>query len=189
MLPSSSDSLWTRAIVEQNQRWLTAYFLSATGDRISAEDLVQEVFHQALESQGNYDPTKPFGAWLRGIARHLLFRHYRNAKRGLLLVDGAVLDQLDLHAAAAEERLIDPGHQPARLAALRHCLEQLTERARSILDLKYADRLASKAIAERIGMKTNAVDMVVSRARRALETCVGRRLAADPDGTGSIAGG
>lgn len=188
-MPSPSDSLWTRAIVEQNQRWLTAYFLAATGDRGTAEDLAQEVFHQALESQGNYDPTKPFGAWLRGIARHLLFRHYRNARRGLLLLDGAVLDQLDVHAAAAEERLIDPDHQPARLTALRHCLAQLTERARAILDLKYADRLASKAIAERVGMKTNAVDMVVSRARRALEACVGRRLANDPDGAEGLAGG
>jgi RNA polymerase sigma-70 factor (ECF subfamily) len=181
---SDAPSPWTRAIVEQNQRWLTAFFLAATGDRTTAEDLVQEVFHQALESQGTYDASKPFGAWLRGIARHLLFRHYRNARHALVPFDGALLDQLDLHAANAEVRLIDPDYQPTRLAALRRCLDSLSARARAILDLRYAERLASKAIAERIGMKTNAVDMVISRARRTLETCVGRRLAAADHGLG-----
>jgi len=180
----ASDSPWTRAIVEQNQRWLTAYFLAATGDRSVSEDLVQEVFHQALESQGNYDPSKPFGAWLRGIARHLLFRHYRSARHAMVPIDGALLDQLDLHAARAEVRLIDPDYQPTRLAALRLCMERLSVRSRSILDLKYSDRQSSKEIAERVGMKTNAVDMVISRARRTLEACVGRRLASDAPAAG-----
>jgi len=176
---TASESPWSRAIVEQNQRWLTAYFLAATGDRTASEDLVQEVFHQALESQGTYDATKPFGAWLRGIARHLLFRHYRNARHAMLPFDGAMLDQLDLHSAQAEVRLIEPDYQPTRLAALRLCMERLSARARSILDLKYSERHSSKDIAERVGMKTNAVDMVISRARRTLEDCVGRRLAGE----------
>jgi RNA polymerase sigma-70 factor (ECF subfamily) len=181
---TGSESPWTRAIVEQNQRWLTAYFLSATGDRSVSEDLVQEVFHQALESQDNYDATKPFGAWLRGIARHLLFRHYRNSRHAMLPFDGAMLDQLDLVSSQAEVRLIDPDYQPTRLAALRLCMERLSARARSLLDLKYAERQSSKAIAERVGMKTNAVDMVISRARRTLEACVGRRLASDAPAAG-----
>lgn len=176
---TGSESPWTRAIVEQNQRWLTAFFLSATGDRTVSEDLVQETFHQALESQDNYDASKPFGAWLRGIARHLLFRHYRNSRHAMVPFDGAMLDQLELVSSQAEVRLIDPDYQPTRLAALRLCMERLSSRARAILDLKYAERHSSKEIAERIGMKTNAVDMVISRARRLLENCVGRRLAGE----------
>jgi DNA-directed RNA polymerase specialized sigma24 family protein len=90
-----------------------------------------------------------------------------------------MLDQLDLVSSQAEVRLIDPDYQPTRLAALRLCMERLSARARSLLDLKYAERQSSKAIAERVGMKTNAVDMVISRARRSLERCVGRRLAGE----------
>jgi RNA polymerase sigma-70 factor (ECF subfamily) len=167
---------WTRALVEQNQRWLTAFFIAGTGDRVVADDLVQEVFHQALTSQHNYDRDKPFGAWLRGIARHLLFRHYRNSKRQLLPLGDKVVERLEACAAEAEQRQIDPDWQPTRLAALRDCLGELTERVRAMLTLKYQEQLASKDIADRFRMKTNAVDMAMSRARRVLEECVSRKL-------------
>jgi RNA polymerase sigma factor (sigma-70 family) len=176
MPATESDDPWARALIEQNQRWLTAYFLTATGDRSTADDLAQEVFKEALQSQHTYDRSKPFGAWLRGIARHLLFRHYRNARHALLPLDGQLIDRLDLHASEAEDRQIDPDWQPTRIATLRGCLELLTARVRGILTLKYEQRLPSKEIAEHFDMKINAVDMAMSRARRVLEDCVERRL-------------
>ncbi len=167
---------WARALIEQNQRWLTAFFLAATGDRTVADDLVQEVFQQALTSQHNYDPDKPFGAWLRGIARHLLFRHYRTSKRQMLPLGDKIVEHLDAVASEAEQRFIDPDWQPSRLAALRSCMDELTERVRAMLTLKYQEELASKDIADRFRMKTNAVDMAISRARRVLEDCVSKKL-------------
>ncbi len=191
MAPSSPHDLWTRAIVEQNQRWLTAYFVASTGDRSTADDLVQEVFRAALESQDSYDPTRPFGAWLRGIARHMLFQHYRRQARpggALIPLDDGILDQLDRQAERAERQLIDPDHRGRRLAALRACLEKLSERARALLAGKYGERLTSQAIGERLGMRVNAVDVAISRSRRALETCIGRRLqSAEPcEGLGDV---
>ncbi len=167
---------WARALIEQNQRWLTAFFLASTGDRTVADDLVQEVFQQALTSQHNYDPDKPFGAWLRGIARHLLFRHYRTSKRQMLPLGDKIIEHLDAAASEAEHRFIDPDWQPSRLAALRSCMDELTERVRAMLTLKYQEELASKDIADRFRMKTNAVDMAISRARRVLEDCVSKKL-------------
>ena len=176
MADDGHQDLWARALIEQNQRWLTAYFLASTGDRNAADDLVQEVFHQALTSQHHYDRDKPFGAWLRGIARHLLFRHYRNAKRRMIPLGDKVVERLEAVAAEAEHRQIDPDWQPARLSALKDCLGELTERVRAMLTLKYQEELASKDIADRFRMKTNAVDMAMSRARRVLEDCVSRKL-------------
>ena len=173
-MPDDAE-MWTRVLIEQNQRWLTAYFLAGTGDRSVADDLVQEAFNEALVSQANYDRSKPFGAWLRGIARHLLFRHYRTSSRAALPLDPSVLERLDASAADAEAQQVDPDWQPRRVTALRSCLEELTERVRAILALKYQERMPSKDIAERFSMKTNAVDMTLSRARRVLEDCVNRR--------------
>jgi RNA polymerase sigma-70 factor, ECF subfamily len=167
---------WARALIEQNQRWLTAFFLASTGDRTVADDLVQEVFQQALTSQHNYDPDKPFGAWLRGIARHLLFRHYRVSKRQMLPLGDKIVERLDAAASEAEQRFVDPDWQPSRLAALRSCMDELTERVRAMLTLKYQEELASKDIADRFRMKTNAVDMAISRARRVLEDCVSKKM-------------
>lgn len=45
-----------------------------------------------------------------------------------------------------------------------------------MLTLKYQEELASKDIADRFRMKTNAVDMAMSRARRVLEDCVSRKM-------------
>ncbi|HEX3132038.1 MAG TPA: sigma-70 family RNA polymerase sigma factor [Planctomycetota bacterium] len=176
MTDDGHQDLWARAVIEQNQRWLTAYFLASTGDRNTADDLVQEVFHQAFTSQHNYDRDKPFGAWLRGIARHLLFRHYRNSKRQLIPLGDKVVERLEAVAAEAEHRQIDPDWQPTRLVALKDCLGELTERVRAMLTLKYQEELASKDIADRFRMKTNAVDMAMSRARRVLEDCVSRKM-------------
>ena len=59
---------------------------------------------------------------------------------------------------------------------LKECLGELTERVRAMLALKYQEELPSKDIAERFRMKTNAVDMAMSRARRVLEECVSRKM-------------
>ena len=86
-----------------------------------------------------------------------------------------MLERLDTNTADTEAQQVDPEWQPRRVTALRSCLEELTERVRAILALKYQERMPSKDIAERFGMKTNAVDMTLSRARRVLEDCVNRR--------------
>ena len=91
-------------------------------------------------------------------------------------LDGAALDQLDSQAALGESRTLDPDYQPTRLAALRECLHKLNERMQAMLGFKYGDKLQSRDIGERLGMKTTAVDMALSRGRRALETCIERRL-------------
>ena len=47
---SDSREPWARAILDQNRRWLLSWFLAATGDPALAEDLVQDVFAEALKN-------------------------------------------------------------------------------------------------------------------------------------------
>ena len=166
---------WARAILEQNRDWLLAYFIAGTGDAHRAEDLVQDVFAAALKSADRFDPAKSFGAWLRGIARHLLLASYRE-RRGLCL-DGPALDRLDAAAERAEAAHAASGHSARRRDLLKDCLKEVPERGRKVLDLKYGDGRRSRAIAERLGMRTTAVDMLLSRIRLALRQCVERKLA------------
>ena len=170
-----TPNIWARALIEQNQRWLFSFFLTATGQPATAEDLVQEVFTTALAKQDDFDPTRSFGAWLRGIARRKLLEHYRQTQRIPLGLNETALDRLDDLADASWRRNIDPQVREGRLATLRSCLEQLTERARTLLQLRYHQRLASKAVAERVEMTVPAVDMALSRARQALSECVDRQ--------------
>ncbi len=47
------DGIWTKAVIEQNRRWLLAYLFSATGDHHTAEDRVQETFEIAYRSRAS----------------------------------------------------------------------------------------------------------------------------------------
>ena len=166
--------VWERALLEQNRHWLTAYILAMTGDRTWTEDLVQEVFATALANAARFDPSQSLGAWLRGIAKNHLLQH--RSKRPMLSLDRGAMLYLDQAAVEAEERDTPPGLAESRLEALRACLSTLTRHAREVLDLRYGARKASREIADQLGMKATAVDMVTSRARKLLVECIARKL-------------
>lgn len=174
---SASRDPWVRALVEQNRRWLLAWFLAATGDPSLAEDLVQDVFTEALKSAERFDESKSFGAWLRGIARNLLLMNHRDSKRRLVSLDPAVLGRLDEAAARREAVHAVPDYAEVRHAVLRDCMKSLPERSRKVLGLKYGEGRASRDIAKTTGMDVGAVDMLLSRVRRALQDCASRKLA------------
>ena len=169
---------WERAILEQNRRWLLAYFLAATGDAHRAEDLVQDVFAAAIKNAAQFDPSRSFGAWLRGIARNHLLMAYRESRSRVLSLDPAVLSRLDHAAALSEAAHAVPGYAELRQQILRDCLKSIPDRGRKVLGLRYAEGKPSRDIARETGLQVGAVDMLLSRIRRALQECGARKLAA-----------
>lgn len=176
MTTEPSRQPWERAILEQNRHWLMAYFIAATGDPHKAEDLVQDVFTAAVKNAEKFDPARSFGAWLRGIARNVLLMSHREAKTRVLSVDPAVLNRLDEAAARAEAVHTVPGYQDLRQKFLLECLKSVPDRGRTVLRLKYDEGKPSKDISRATGMQVGAVDMLLSRLRRALQDCVARKL-------------
>ncbi len=169
-------TIFEQALLEQNRGWLTAYALSMTGDRQSSEDLVQEVFTTALNCQERYDGSHAVGAWLRGIARNKIREYWRKTKRLPVLVDMDVLESLDLAATAVENRCIDPDYVEQRSEALRTCIGRLTARVREMLRLRYEKGHRSQEIGLSLKMSASAVDMGLSRARKALRECIRTKM-------------
>jgi RNA polymerase sigma-70 factor (ECF subfamily) len=182
MTAEPSRQPWERAILEQNRRWLMAYFIAATGDPHRAEDLVQDVFAAAVKNAQQFDPARSFGAWLRGIARNVLLMSHRQARTRVLSLDPAVLTRLDEAAARAEAVHTVPGYSDLRHRFLLECLKSVPDRGRTVLRLKYDEGRASKDISRATGMQIGAVDMLLSRLRRALQDCVARKLSAVRNG-------
>lgn len=172
--PPAAGDPWSQALIEQNRRWLHAWFVAVTGDRHAAEDLTQEVFVVALRARQRFDPQRSFGAWLRGIARKLLLRHFRERRQDLLTCDPAILDLLDRQAEQVEARY--DGDPERERSLLRECLHGLGERARRLLDERYRRGRTSRAIGQVLHMSVGAVDMALHRARRALARCLEQRL-------------
>lgn len=156
----------------RHQVGVRAFIGSLVRDPHAREDLFQEVALVLWQEYPRYDPARPFGAWARGIAANkVLQRWHREARLPVPFAPEAIqalLDAFDRTEAA----------ESARAEALQLCLEQLPERSRRLLDLRYGESLKLGQIAERVHSTLDAVHKALSRLRAALQLCVHRRLEA-----------
>lgn len=140
--------------------------------REDAEDLAQEAFLRAYRALAQYDPTRPFGAWLYAItARLCIDAHRRRRVRPVSLTRPE-------EGTAAEEReweIPDPAEGPESLVERRdeaHRLSGLIDRLppdyRLAILLRHAQDLSYEEIAEATGVPLGTVKARIHRARNQL---------------------
>jgi RNA polymerase sigma-70 factor (ECF subfamily) len=126
-----------------------------TRDWALAEDLTQETFARALRYLETYNPTRPFWPWLRTIACNLSANelHRRSAEVPVEEVDaGVVLLADDSDAVVARE-------------AVAETLKKLQPRHQRALIMRYVEDRDSNDIALLLGVKRNALEQLLRRAR------------------------
>ena len=140
-----------------------------------AQDLVQETFLTTFRDSPppSLDDARRSGAWLRGIARNLLLRHWAKEKRSPVTIDGPMLEQAE-EVWAATFTGGDDGSQ--YLEALRECLKAVPARGREILDLRYAEKKTRREIADALSMTVDGIKSALQRIRARLSKCVRARL-------------
>lgn len=151
--------------------WLLAHGVA----RQDCEDLLQEVALAAHRAFPTYDSTRPFVAWVLGIARHKLAddRRARQATFWSLLDDEA--------RAELEEATIAMGRQgDARLWAMQECLERIEPSAQELIQRFYVHNQTVRAIGEGLRMSVANVKVRLHRIRQALRRCVDGRLGEEP---------
>lgn len=116
----------------------------------AADDLTQQVFVEAWRARDRFDPDRGVvPAWLVGIARNLVSRHWRTAHRTPTPVD------------VVEDTEPSPDHVDAdRLAdqlAVTAALDVLTEPQRATLRLAFYDGLTQPEIADRLDLPLGTV--------------------------------
>jgi RNA polymerase sigma-70 factor (ECF subfamily) len=160
-------SLFLRHQVE-----VRAFIGALVRDRHAAEDVFQEVALTLWHEFGRYDRTRPFGAWARGIAaKKVLQRWHKDARRPVPFSPEAIQALLDAHERTETAASL-------RAEALEQCLEQLPEKSRRLLALRYEQSLKLAEIAGRLRASLDAVHKALCRLRARLQECVQRRLAA-----------
>ncbi|MDA3963043.1 MAG: sigma-70 family RNA polymerase sigma factor [Planctomycetota bacterium] len=150
---------------------LRAFVGSCLRDPAGCDDVVQETTIVLWRRSGDYDPTRSFGAWARGIAVRVLKARLRQGARWRCL-DGAAIDAI---CTSWDQR---DGEHPREdeLQALRACVRELPADRRDWLRLRYEQGLDFAAIAERLGKSAQAIQRAVHRLRETLATCIRRRL-------------
>ncbi len=164
-------------LVREHESRLRAFVGAFVRDQNALDDIVQDAFLVAWRNLDRYDRSRPFGPWLRGIARRLALAHYRKVSdKRLAFVDAQAVDEL----AGLYERLESaPGDTfEEQLASLRKCLERLSGHQREVLTLHYEEDLACGEIAESMGRSREAVKKLLQRSRAWLGQCIEQRLSA-----------
>lgn len=162
-------------LVREHSDMLWAYLRSTVFDSVAAEDLYQETLVVAWRRLDDYDKSRPFGAWVRGIAGKLVLAHIRKTgRRGMALCDGETLDALAEKFSQLEEPPATEWND--RLDALKQCMEKLPGEDQKIVARHYNGEEDCKVIAGSMGMNTETVKKRLQRARAALADCIERRM-------------
>lgn len=151
---------------------LKAYVLAIVRDPELAEDTLSDVAVELARNWSQYDASRPFAPWARGVARRVALANLRKRQALPSLLDAAVLDAVgaDLDALGDEARL------EARKNALRRCLERLPEGSRRLVRLRYFENQSYEAVSRAVQRNVNALYVALNRIHEALTSCVQKHL-------------
>jgi RNA polymerase sigma-70 factor (ECF subfamily) len=157
-------------LAREHADMLTAFLRSLVARNQTVEDLFQETMLVAWRRLGEYDRSRPFGPWLRGIAAKLVLAHRRKSAHAFLSCEPEVLEALETRFRDFERRPADTFRE--RLDRLQGCLDKLPPLLRSAVDLVYARGLSLQNLANAVESSEKAVKKRIQRARGMLAQCL-----------------
>lgn len=150
-----------------------AFLAVRMNNAVEAEDLAQETLILAFKKLPELDPERPLGAWLRGVAKHLLANYLRKFRA----IPIGANDELQALIDTQLEHDFNQQDESERMSALRDCMEKLDAPARQLLHSRYADGTTLEDLAKRLGRKTSAISMQLHRLRQLLAACIETKVA------------
>ncbi len=157
-------------LVRQHAQMLTAYIHSVAFDQSTVDDVFQETILTAWKRLDDCDHQRPFGPWLRGIARNHIMSIARGKRRYRAHMDELqqlrIDEQIERVDRAAGDTFAD------RSAALLECMGELHPDSHQAVDLVYVRGLDSVAAARSVGASDETFRKRLYRARLALAECL-----------------
>ncbi len=135
--------------------------LGILGNPADAEDIVQDAFIRAYENLHRYDLKRKFSTWLFTITANLCKNKLRRERffaplKGLSQIRGG---EDPAETVAREERC----------SRVQEALQELDEKYRTPLVLRYYSDLEYKEIAEALGIPEGTVKTRIHRGKQALK--------------------
>lgn len=153
-------------LVRQNETAIFRLAVSIVGDTAEANEITQETFISALRALASYREEKSFKAWLYRIALNHSRSHLR--KRKSLARLGSILKSV-LHVETQKQVLPEDAIvQNESEASLWKTLNQLDERFRTVVVLRYFHELSIAEISEILSVNEGTIHSRLHSAREKL---------------------
>jgi RNA polymerase sigma-70 factor (ECF subfamily) len=136
------------------------YVFYQVKDRMTAEDLTEEIFLKAWEAMGKFQQKRvPFSAWLYRIAHNHVIDYFRTRRQHVALEDVEPAAD-DNPEQRAEERIVQQ--------ELAEVISYLPPQQRQVIILKFIEGLDNEEIAQIMRKRQGAIRMLQMRALTAL---------------------
>ncbi len=130
-------------------------------NQADAEEITQEAFVRLWKAAPNWQPKATAKTWLFTVAHNLCVDRLRSMGRN---------DELQDEAASESVRPSRRLDQLKLATAVRGALEQLPERQRQAMLLSHYEGMTNAEVGQVLGVGVEAVESLLSRARRTLRT-------------------
>ena len=156
-------------LVAEHQAGVWRYLRTLGCDPALAEDLTQETFLSVFQRPFQDYNRSATAAYLRRTAHNLFVSLQRRAGKVTAVEDVEILDQSWCRWAAED-------NGEAVLVALRECLDNLPQRARRALQLRFHERETRAKIAADLEITEHGAKNLMQRAKQKLRTCIESKL-------------
>jgi RNA polymerase sigma-70 factor (ECF subfamily) len=157
-----------------NEAQIRAFVRTLVHDPREVDDIFQAVALVLWQKFDQYDRSRPFGPWARGIAANEVLAMRRgNARCPTPFPPEVVVAILD----EFERFLMSRGSVSDTAEALDKCVEALPPTSQKMLQLRYGEAMQIQQVASRLGQTMGATQRALSRIHKRLAECIERRLA------------
>ena len=150
---------------------LLVFLRAVVRDRSMVDDVFQETMMVAWRRLADFDRTRSFGAWLRGIGSRVAMDFA--GRRRMIIADPTMLQEIEEHSVA-----FDGDHAQAfqtRMGTLDDCIERLPTDYSQMIQMVYRAELPLRTIAVNLALTEEAVKKRIQRARALLGECLQRK--------------
>jgi RNA polymerase sigma-70 factor (ECF subfamily) len=188
----ADDAAAFAQLVELYNHRLVTILHHLVGSAEEAEDLAQEAFLRVFRGRKKYHPQAKFSTWLFTIANHLALNVLRSRQRKPV-VPLNLRDSGPLGPRPAEQLVHDRGAPPQQrlqqqelAEVIRRALDTLNERQRVAVVLNKFEDMNYADIATIMGLTTQAVKSLLSRARENLRLALKDYIEMDGRPSGDV---
>ena len=136
------------------------------------DDVAQEVFLIAYKKIDEFDAERSMRSWLLGIARNLVINEKRKMARRYRILNDHLTELMTEHAVPVMEEF----QARERVHAVKDCINNLPERNRRVISMKYEEGRTAKYIADILERDSSTIRHLIGRIISGLRKCVETKL-------------